>query len=251
MLWLFSSGDQAARGAAKRGRNERGEAVDGGGREFSRRGANMGALRRGVARVGAASGDRRAHKLFFVTATKMIPKGSFSFIMTRFRRWLAAKAINLRPAPPPPFLAWPSSPVLTRRGGEATASLLSHVAQVPCSASETGQVVSGRRATSPQSSPHRQLSPSPSLPPPARTPGGSRRRTIGMAYGPALHRRYVRPVGIDLHPMIVSDEEEWNIGPPTAALPWISEAMIVWSPLRPRPHHQLSKRSAGETLPQL
>ena len=36
---------------------------------------------------------------------------------------------------------------------------------------------------------------------------------IGMAYGAALHRRYVRPVGIDLHLMVITDEEEWNTGP--------------------------------------
>jgi hypothetical protein len=34
-----------------------------------------------------------------------------------------------------------------------------------------------------------------------------------MAYGAALHRRYVRPVGIDLHLMVITDEEEWNTGP--------------------------------------
>ena len=67
MLCLFSSGDQAARGAAKRGRNERGEAADGGGREFSRGGADMGALRRGAALIRAASGDRRARNLFFAS----------------------------------------------------------------------------------------------------------------------------------------------------------------------------------------
>ena len=36
---------------------------------------------------------------------------------------------------------------------------------------------------------------------------------IGVAYGAALHRRYVRPVGIDLHLMVITDEEEWNTGP--------------------------------------
>ena len=41
---------------------------------------------------------------------------------------------------------------------------------------------------------------------------------IGMAYGAALYRRYVRPVGIDLHRVIVSDEEEWNIGAPHSGL---------------------------------
>ncbi len=58
MLCLFSSGSQAARGAAKRGRNERGEAADVGGRIFSRCGADMGALRGVAAPVGAASGVR-------------------------------------------------------------------------------------------------------------------------------------------------------------------------------------------------
>ena len=36
---------------------------------------------------------------------------------------------------------------------------------------------------------------------------------IGVAYGAALHRRYVRPIGIDLHLMVITDEEEWNTGP--------------------------------------
>src|SRR6267154_319658 len=38
---------------------------------------------------------------------------------------------------------------------------------------------------------------------------------------------------------------------PTANLPWISEAMIVCSPLRPRPHHQLSNSFADETCEKL
>jgi hypothetical protein len=36
---------------------------------------------------------------------------------------------------------------------------------------------------------------------------------IGMAYGAALHHRYVGPVCIDLHLMVITDEEEWNTGP--------------------------------------
>src|SRR5258708_30898710 len=36
---------------------------------------------------------------------------------------------------------------------------------------------------------------------------------IGRAPGAALHRRYVGPVGIDLHLMVITDEEEWNTGP--------------------------------------
>ncbi len=36
-----------------------------GGREFSRGGADMGALRRVAAPVGAASGDQRAQEVFF------------------------------------------------------------------------------------------------------------------------------------------------------------------------------------------
>ena len=36
---------------------------------------------------------------------------------------------------------------------------------------------------------------------------------IRMAHGATLYRRYVGPVGIDLHLMVITDEEKWNTGP--------------------------------------
>ncbi len=36
---------------------------------------------------------------------------------------------------------------------------------------------------------------------------------IGMAYGATVHRQYVGSGGIDLHLMVITDEEEWNTGP--------------------------------------
>src|ERR1700683_5171501 len=48
---------------------------------------------------------------------------------------------------------------------------------------------------------------------------------IGMGYGAAFHRRYVRPVAIDLHPMVISDEEKWDLGPSHCALEIAFEAM--------------------------
>ena len=86
-LWyaFFSLGDQAARGAAKRGRNERSEAAESGGREFKpgRRGHG-----RGAAPVGAVSGDRRAHKFSASFARNpLISPESRKFFETFGKEW--------------------------------------------------------------------------------------------------------------------------------------------------------------------
>ncbi len=61
MLCLFSSGSQAARDAAKRGRNGRGEAADVGGRIFSRAGADMGARCRARSMTAPAGSSTRPY----------------------------------------------------------------------------------------------------------------------------------------------------------------------------------------------
>jgi hypothetical protein len=54
-------GSRAARGAAKRGRNERGEAADGGGREFKPGGADMGACRMARSMTAPAGSSTRPY----------------------------------------------------------------------------------------------------------------------------------------------------------------------------------------------